>query len=325
MAEIRVEQNLLQEQQKPAVDVVQPRVRLNLHTTNRFENNRKTFAGIGKQDLSAAANKDGAEQAPKKQTPSVVPERFRMHDGTWLEIPRLPQEQRDQAEAILSRLPSQQQESARQAARKLAKAVFFELQGNPQLASSSSALGAESYTDDLNAAGAESFQLFESFGLTEHDIFANAGVDQTYEESVTSDILLGVTGIEGELYDFFDNIRQEQNLSEDVRTDAVELEQMLAEWPDDGSTEVFEYNDVVFNDDGSTTVYTRQIELSKPQAQALLNKLNGDIESLASISMRSHFALQMIVQKYQQAQNVVSNIMKLQHETHRGIVQNVRA
>ena len=120
--------------------------------------------------------------------------------------------------------------------------------------------------------------------------------------------------------------RPSQAVSEDLRTDQADIRSALADWPDDGSTEFFDYREVKFNDDGSYAIVEHyDVELTKAEAEALLMELEGQIASMGQFDQRSMYTLQNMVQKFQQAMNIASNIMKQQHETEKAIIQNVRA
>ncbi len=107
MSELRVE-NLNSQtgtDKGPSVEQIIRR-RLELHSTSRYEKSRKTFAGIGKQDLSAV---NGSAEESEEKTPAEVEEAetFQMFDGNVLEMPRAPKDERAWFEQMMGGLDSE--------------------------------------------------------------------------------------------------------------------------------------------------------------------------------------------------------------------------
>lgn len=291
------EQVVLQDAQK----------RIHLFTHSRMEKGRKTFAGIGKQDLSAitsSGNGEGQKRANRQEEEETIS--VKMRDGTILEMPRLTQEQYADIDTILSQSTPEQAE---------------------HLVRTGQIFGAEAYNELEEGRAEGPYSLTAtSAAQTSYEAYAVTTAQKKQSELTTGAVLFGMYGVEQNLKNYFQSIQQEQKLAADLRTDAAELEEALADWPDDGSTEVFDYSEVIFNDDGSVSVIEHKgAELTKGEAKALLEKLKGQIVSIGQFDQRQMMQLQRMVEKYQQAMNTLSNIMKNTDETHKAIIANAKA
>ncbi len=281
---------------------------IKLFTQSKFETQRQTFAGIGKLDLSAistsADNKDGKSKAKKESEVDEVVS-IKLNDGTRLELPRLTNEQYSEIDAILSQTTPEQAEHLIRNGQQFAAAANKELEeGRSE----------EPFSLEASHAAQTSY---ESYVVT-----VQHGAD---EEAVHGAMLFGLYGMELNLQGYFDKVKAEQQVASDIRTDVAEIEGALADWPDDGSTETFDYREVIFNEDGTITVVEhKDVEMTKEQAQALVDSLKGQIESMGQFEQREMMELQQMVNRYQQAMNTLSNIMKNMHDTHRAVIGNIR-
>src|SRR5688572_11780697 len=105
------------------------RRRKELYATSSVENARRTFAGIGKQDLSAAGKKvetKNAVAAPEE--PKVT---LRTRDGLVLEAPQLTADQKKLANDILAAETEAKQAQLRVIAVELGAAALAQVATNP--------------------------------------------------------------------------------------------------------------------------------------------------------------------------------------------------
>lgn len=283
----------------------QQRVQLFTHST--FEAERKTFAGIGKPDLSAigsSANGDSREKASKGNEVEETLT-FKMKDGTRLELPRLTAEQSAVVEAILAKGTPEQRERLVRSSRQYAARAYEEVERD-------------------NAGGPYGLASTQAAYSTYQQ--ASMGSSTTEQEKAMTDaIIMGVYGHEQNLRDFFQKIRDEQALANEMKTDVLELESMIDDL-EEGETDFFDYREVVFNEDGSVSVIEhKNVEMTKEQAQELKQRLEYQIEALGKVETMDTYYLQMMVHRWQQATNTITNIMKQSHETMRGIIDKARA
>ena len=307
MQEIRVDK--IRTQEISDRGVIQDRSqRVHLYVHSQFEKARPSFAGIGKQDLSALGKSSNNDQHHSPAAGSEVEESLclKMRDGTLLEIPLLSKADRERAEEILGSASPHQAQSTLQAARDLGTRVYHEIKT------------ADTNVDhSLATAQAAQMSYRETMSIVTQE-------SQTAQEKDA--LLMGMYGVEKNLRGYFTKVQGEQHLASEVREDIAVLEDMLADWPDDGSTELIDYREVRFSSDGTPSVVEHQgAALTKEEAQALLNKLKGNVETLGHFENQDMMMLQFMVNRYQQAMNTLSNILKSKNDTHKGIIGNIRA
>lgn len=282
------------------------RRRLVLHSQSVLEARPATFANLGRPDLSLAAAKGGDRERQAKQ-PSNAEESVQIlgPDGSVVTLPAADSSVRVRLERIRGQTPEPHRSALERGLVRLGDAVFTDV------AVHRGALAEPSAT--VVDEGGRTFQSY---------MFANGAMSR--EETRENAAILGVGAVERSLYGFFDKLRQEQQLEQEVRTDIAELEAALAGWQ--GATEVFNYHEVVRQPDGTATlVEHRDVSLTKEQAQALLSQLQGEETGLGQVQQRDFMMLQQMVNNYQQAMTVASNVLKQHAETHKTLIANVRA
>jgi hypothetical protein len=224
-------------------------------------------------------------------------------------MPRMPAADRQRAEAFLAGLPPAHRSRMEQAAVTLGDEAW-----------AAAAAAPEGVVLDTASSGLQSAanNTFESWLVTQGEEGASADNNSL--------IVTSVWGVEKSLYNFLGDASARDKAGSEIRTAITELEEMLADWPDDGSTQLFSYNEIVVGADGSVSMIEhKNVPLTKEQAQELLSELNTRLDSLSVFTNRDEMMLQMMVHKYQQVTNAISNILKNTDETRRGIISNVKA
>jgi hypothetical protein len=287
-------------------DEVQVRRRKDFHKTSEFQRSGpETFAGIGRPDLSAL--KVGSAQAPTRV--DVKPILYVLPDGQELEIPQLSQDDRAKVEAILARLAPAKRVQLIESADELGEAVWEEVENNP------AGIKVGSFSAGLQNAANASYEV------------TMATTGENSRNKVTEDLLvMGMSGVENNLFGFFTKLQEKQALGNDMRTEIAELEGMLQDWPAGKDKQIFSYREVIMNPDGTTKVIEHKNEaLTKDQAAALVTKLKGQQDALSTITTQDSTKLQLMTEKYQQAMNTLSNIIKAQDDTRKAIIANAKA
>ncbi len=306
MSKLQVDQIQNRALEKRTTEQEHVQKRIDLHTHSGFQaKGPQTFAGIGKHDLSAISR--GDDNAVIRRDPK--PEVYTFRGGLKLELPRLGREDRAKAEGYLSSVPTDQRPALEAAAINLGMNALAEVEnGEPGV--------------ELTAV---SEALQGSVNQTYDQWMVGAGQDQR-DESAEAMLFLGLYGAEVGLENFFKEVIGREALADDVRATIRELEALLDDWPDDGSTEIYSYTEVKKNPDGTLEIIEhKNVELTKGEAKVLLMQMQGTEGMLSGITTRDHQKLQYMVQKNQQAMNILSNILKNQDETRKGIIQNAKA
>ena len=175
--------------------------------------------------------------------------------------------------------------------------------------------------ENLTASGSaltQNFQQsFEAFVVT-------TGLKEQ-DEAVNSYLFMGIAGMEQNLNDFAGQVQQKQEIASDLRLDSTELQEILAEWPEGAETQEVTWHDVTVNDDGTVTVVEKTANLTKQEAENLLNEINDTRATLTNMNEMDRFTLQQDYEKYNQGFNILSAIIKSQHESLRSIANNMKA
>lgn len=106
--------------------------------------------------------------------------------------------------------------------------------------------------------------------------------------------------------------------SSDIRSEAKRVKkQKTVQANDSGLKAALELADKI--DD-----LTRQLESMEKDISSNLNDLNNDRETMADMSQQLSLQLQDAMNKQQQAMQIMSNIMKAQHDTLSSIIRNLK-
>jgi hypothetical protein len=305
MNNLRIDEIQGGRQRQVTHQVQQVRQRVELHRSSEYQAERATFAGIGKQDLSAVVRGDDNRVQVSREPEPIV---HRLRTGERIEIWRMTREQAENAEAVLA------------AAGK----------GRDTLEAAALHTGA-TYWNDVAA-------LPPDAELTEGSQALIASANQTYEVWMTSTgqdqrdaqaegmLLAGMWGAEQSLHLYFQETVTREAKANDVRAQLRELQTMLEGWPDDGSTELFSWTEVRQTEDGSLETIEHVNEpLTKEGAVQLASQLEGQEQTLSGIVNKDMMKLQYMMHKNQQAMETLSNILKAQNDTRNGIIGNVKA
>jgi len=110
-----------------------------------------------------------------------------------------------------------------------------------------------------------------------------------------------------------------------IRTEATELGDMISNWPDDGSTQNFQWNTYSVDQNGNVTVQSHSGELTKDQAIQLHEDLQGQLDTMDDITQMQQFDLQQKYQDQQQAMTTLSQILSSMHDTMKNTINNTKA
>ncbi|OGQ91059.1 MAG: hypothetical protein A2289_05175 [Deltaproteobacteria bacterium RIFOXYA12_FULL_58_15] len=284
---------------------LQVRRRQELHQSSQFDRNGPaTVMGIGKTDLSALGN--GTTQSLSDK-PRFINHTFT--NGQRIDIPRLTERQQVVVDEAFARLAPSSREKLQKILMDLGKAAWDEDEAKPN------GIEVNSVSTDLQDA---TNMTYEQWMMSE-------GNDQRDGASETL-IFEGVWGVEKNLHNFFFEVAEREQFGNETRAYVNELEAMLADWPDDGSTETFSYREITIGEDGKATIVDHKDEqLTKEEAQKLLDRLEPQAEAIASVVNQDIYKLQYMVERYQQLTSTLSNILKNQDDTRKGIINNIRA
>lgn len=119
---------------------------------------------------------------------------------------------------------------------------------------------------------------------------------------------------EAEVFDTAQQIQENLDAKKQLREDIAELRDIITNdsWP----------AKFLYHDENGNEVAV--VLSSSDEAKALLEKLEQSLQTLSDISQMLQLELQDAMNKQQQAMQILSNIMKNQHDTLKAIIQNMR-
>lgn len=228
-------------------------------------------------------------------------------DGSRVVIPHMSASDAATATAIFAKASPEKRERLEAAVLALASAIKNEVQTNP------GALNATSFSAGLTGQLNQTLEVFmvETYPVIHGEI--------------TQGIMFGaMAGIEQDVSDFARMVQNNQQAAAELRTDITELREMISDWPD-GAKQHFTWHECESMPDGSVRVVEKQGELTKEEASALLDKLESQKTSISETTELQKFDLQTMTHNYQQGLQVLSEMMKAQHDALMRIIQNAKA
>ncbi len=289
MAKLRVDEIQNKSFTTPSSETVARKQRRELHAQSQFENAPATFAGIGKADLSAL--KGNASGVPEK---AVVTASFTLPNRQTISYPTLSDGLRDKLETLHGQLSPQQRATMTAHAEALGAAI--DASGKP--------VDGAKLAPPVAAALGRGAQFVQQ---------AAAFTAVPASQMITGDT---IRLAESKLRDLMLTVAERQQFANEAKATALELQDMLKDWPDDGSTQPFSYRTMSTGDDGKVS-YTEHnnVALTKEEATALADQMKLQGDTAASSTTMEMFEIEQLTHKLQQSTEVLSTILKMTHET----------
>ena len=121
--------------------------------------------------------------------------------------------------------------------------------------------------------------------------------------------------------DYAKEVDGQNKMVDQVRVQYANLSDALANWPEGKDTMAFTWTSL---DKQTNTPVVQTGVLTKEQAQAKMQEMRDTIDSMGASSQVQQLRLQKMVQDYQQATNLMSNLLKFEYDTAKSIIGNIR-
>lgn len=228
-------------------------------------------------------------------------------DTQRVDIPSFTPDQQQQLADIASRIPQGSRATINQAINDLTEKIYDAAPGY---------VPGQTLDSGLTQAYDETFQVY----------MTHSGHDQ--RDAATREFMfVAMAGFENDISEFGLMVQEKTEQSRQTREEIAELQEMLSDWPEEPSdlTEEFTYTEVVFNEDG--TISTRPVteNITKAEAENLLNELENTRMSLREMTEMQTFDLQSMAESWQQALQLISAIFEDQHKTRTAMINNAKA
>ena len=225
-------------------------------------------------------------------------------DGSRIDVPTMNDSDRAAAAQLFANVPVENRVMLDQAAVNLGKAVYDE---------SARRVGGGTgvSTSALNALTSAAQAYSNATG-------GSAEADQAFMGTA----YMGIVGLEGDLAAQAKDLQARNQLADELRADMKEIQNELADWPDDGSTRTFSWTEV--KADGTVVKHENE-KLTKKEAQALLEDLQGQLDGVKDQTELQKMDLQDKMQKYQEALQCFSEILADANKTMLATINNLKA
>jgi hypothetical protein len=190
----------------------------------------------------------------------------------------------------------------------------------------------------VSAIGAK--QLIENFQSDKSDIrkeddarqIITAVMDKTAiitnaanEKALIQNTMLAANyGLQANVNQIAAKVATSNQIKSILREEITMLMDILSDWFDDGSAKKITYNSCIKIADDRYEIVEKTEVMSKEQAEALIEKMDSQLEALSDMSQQLQLQLQDAMNKQQQAMQMISNIMKTMHDTAKAIIQNMK-
>jgi hypothetical protein len=134
---------------------------------------------------------------------------------------------------------------------------------------------------------------------------------------------LALGGIESELSQFAKEVQTTLNFAKETRTTITELNDMAKDWPE-GQKQTVEWDAITFDGDNKPTVTHHKEDLTKDQAVQLADDLDSQLKSINEISDLQKADLQQHYQDYNQANQLIAEIVKQMHDDAMKVLNNLK-
>ena len=112
------------------------------------------------------------------------------------------------------------------------------------------------------------------------------------------------------------------DMAKSYREDISDFRNTLADWPEGKETQTFEW--VEFDEYGKAHKMG-PVEMSKEEAKAKLEELEGKLQTVGDMKQEWQLQLQDAMNKQQQAFQMFSSLIKSFHDTAKQILNNLKA
>ena len=145
------------------------------------------------------------------------------------------------------------------------------------------------------------------------------------EETLVTQTMLAIDqGNRENLHEIANKIQRNASLKAQLREEISMLRDELAEWPNNDETRTLTYLKLVQQADGSYKMIEVTQTVTKSQVESLLEQMTMQLETISDMTQMDMLNLQDAMNKQAQLMQMMSNIMKMFHDTAKSIIQNLR-
>jgi hypothetical protein len=141
-----------------------------------------------------------------------------------------------------------------------------------------------------------------------------------YDNTVQAVTFMGVQGLQQDLTNYAKQVQHNLNAKKGLEVQAQDIQNALAAWP--AGTQTQQFHITSFDDFGNPT--TKTLSLDQKQAKSALDGLQSGIMGYTDQNQVDQLNLQQMSENYSQGLSTISNILKMNFDTVKGIIGNIR-
>lgn len=229
-------------------------------------------------------------------------------DGNTAQIPSgMGSDETSRIQAFVGGLSSEQTQALQSTAQSIANQAQAAVTAGGDLSQVTSALSAQ-------GADVAQNMLVDSTGIDE----------QAFSDATTTLMAFSMGGIEGQLTGLAKQVQGGNGAKRDLRESMTELREEISD-PDARWPQEFTWNEYSTDSDGKMTSTEKSGSLTKAEAEALVDTLDGQLSTIGEQSALWQFDLQSAMQKQSEIMNIMTAILKQMHDTMSATIRNVKA
>ena len=178
----------------------------------------------------------------------------------------------------------------------------------------------------LGALGAKGLEMEEvsdelrsAVGQAMETYVVTTGEQQT-ETIINGTMLMALDGAQQDVLELANQLATATQNGRTFREDLADFRNTLADWPEDLQAMEFTWHEMT--DTGSIIEKTEM--LTKEKAHAKMEELEMTLGTIGDMRQEWQLSLQDALNRQQQAFQILSNIIKMMHDTAKSVIQNVR-
>ena len=142
-----------------------------------------------------------------------------------------------------------------------------------------------------------------------------------YDGSVNAVTYMGIIGLQQQLGAYAQQTQTQLNQLNAARTEYEDVGTAVANWPAGQQTQHFDWT--TFDSNGKSTAHSA--DLTYDQAATLKSNLEDQVNGMSDTNQEQQLQLQSLTQDYAQAINTMSNLLKMDFDTVKSVINNIRA
>ncbi len=142
-----------------------------------------------------------------------------------------------------------------------------------------------------------------------------------YDGAVNAVTYMGIIGLQQQLGNYAQTTQNQLNQLNQARTEYEDINTLVGNWPAGQQTQHFDWT--MYDSNGQATSHSA--DLTYNQATTLKDTLSDQVNGMSDTNQTQQLQLQSLTQSYSEAINTMSNLLKMNFDTVKAVINNIRA